>query len=177
MLAVEALGGITNLDSGTGEDYSGNGHVSWDLKGELAIRWGKGLRVVSVSDRKNICMTVPGTEKPRHEQNRNNSIWLQGGKLKGIRQVGKSHFLNMKLCPHDKEELLKGFEKTLWGSDVTHHRNSYCRMKALPPTLLTVGCIFTPIIIINNICKHRAILYQLSYHFLPVLSNTDIFLW
>ena len=89
-----------------------------------------------VSDRKNICMTVPGTEKPRLEQNRNNSTWLQGGKLKGIRQVGKSHFLNMKLCPHNKEELLKAFEKTLLGSDVIHHRN--CRMKALTPTRVTV---------------------------------------
>ncbi|MXQ92421.1 hypothetical protein E5288_WYG001067 [Bos mutus] len=78
----------------------------------------------------------PSTEKPRLEQNRNNSTWLQGGKLKGIRQVGKSHFLNMKLCPHDKEELLKAFEKTLLGSDVIHHRNSYCRMKALTLTLL-----------------------------------------
>ena len=122
-------------------------------------------------------MTVPGTEKPWLKQNRNNSTWLQGGKLKGIRQVGKSHFLNMKLCPHDKEELLKAFEKTLLGSDVIHHRNSYCRMKALTLTLVTVQCIFTPIIIINNIRKHRAILYLLSYHFFPVLSNMDIFLW
>ena len=173
---MEALGGVSNLDSGTGEDFGGNVHVSWDLKGELAIRWRKGMRAVSVSDRRNICMTVPGTEIPQHEQNRHNSTWLQGGKLKGIRQVGKSHFLNTKLYPHDKEELLKAFEKTLLGSDVTHHRNSYCRMKALTLTLVTVGCIFTPIIMINNICKNRAILYLLSYHFLPILSNMDIFL-
>lgn len=64
----------------------------------------------------------PRDRESMAQQNKNNSTCLQGRKLRGMRQVGKGHFLNMKLYPNSKEELLKVFEKTLFGSDFTHHK-------------------------------------------------------